>query len=193
MDGDNHLRQISAKQAIAGVQQGNSKLEVMRLPVVGSSMAPMLREGDILLVNLILPDMLTCGDIIVRGNHELITHRMLVARSNLILTKGDTRYWVDPLVSRDNIWGIVKQVNRNGLIANMESSRWKVINRLIGLSGWIQVYLAWPEQIAGKSRDRKIGWHRIIYWFSKKINWVILFLFAGNWIFQKTLRMDEKC
>jgi hypothetical protein len=187
LDGDNNLGQISSKQTIAGIQQVNSKLEVMRLPVVGSSMDPMLRERDILLVNLILPDMLTCGDIIVRGNHELITHRVLVARSNRILTKGDARYWIDPIISRENIWGVVKQVNRNGIIANMESRRWKVINRLIGLCGRILVYLALPEQITGKSRDRKIGWHRTIYWFSKKINWVILFLFARKWIFQKSL------
>jgi signal peptidase I len=193
LDANKQHSQLIIRKTIISGKLGDPGLDVMRVPVIGSSMEPVLRERDILLISLVLPETLACGDIIVRCKNELITHRVLVISHNQVYTRGDAHYWIDPMISGEDIWGIVTQIDRNGLIANMDSIRWKVINQMIGLLGRIQVSLTWQEQVNGKRRDRKICLHRFNYWFGKKVNWVILFLFAGRWLFHKPSRMEEIC
>lgn len=193
MDDKNRFNDFTIQKAIGSLKHTSQQLDSMRLPVLGGSMTPMLRDRDILEISLILPAKLTCGDIVVRGKHELITHRVLFSRHGRVYTKGDSRYWIDPMSSRNDIFGKVRYIERNGLIVDMGSFRWKVINRLIGFVGQIQVYLVWPAQVMVKSRETKVWWHRLSHWLGKRMNWVILFLLAGKWLFQKPLRMDEKC
>jgi signal peptidase I len=189
LDGGNRFREITIPQAIAALKQ----MDVVRLPVVGNSMTPMLMDRDILMIEVAPPSELARGDIIVRGKHELITHRVVAIRRNRVYTKGDARYWIDPMTEVVDILGKVKQIERNGLVVDMESAPWRIVNRVIGGIGWIQVYLVWSEQTAGKNKTGKTGLHRISFWISKKLNWVILLLFTGRWLFHRPLRMDEKC
>ena len=167
-------------------------MEEMRLPVSGSSMLPMLKDHDVLVIGSVTDQRLVCGDLVVRGRYEMIAHRVLWTQDSRVYTKGDARYWIDPMTEGEDIWGIVKQIDRSGTVADMEAIRWKVINRLIGFVSRIQVYLVWTEQVTGQNRGRKIWWHRFSFWVSKKVNWVILFLLASRWLYKKPLRIDEK-
>lgn len=194
MDGGNRSNEITFQQAIAGLNQLNQRLDFIRLPVTGNSMTPMLKDRDILEVGIDHLSKLVPGDIVVRGKHELITHRVIATKHQRVYTKGDARYWIDLMQGRDDILGKVIRIERNGLIADMESTRWRVANRLVGLIGWMQVYLVWSEQLDGRSKNGRRGWlHRLSFWISKRLNWVILFVLTGKWLRQKSLRMDEKC
>jgi hypothetical protein len=193
LDSSDQSNGRAIQQAIAGLKQLNRGSDLIRLPVVGNSMTPMLKDRDILVISFAPQGRLACGDIIVWGMRELITHRVILARHHRVYTKGDALYWIDPAISHNDILGIVKQIDRNGLIADMGSTRWKIINWMIGSIGWVQVYLAWRRQTIVEKRSDGSRIERISFWVSKKLNWVILFLLAGRWISQKSLRMDERC
>mgnify|MGYP002388065044 CR=1 FL=1 len=193
MDGGDQNKDRSLQQAIAALKLLGDGLDHIRLPVTGDSMTPMLKDRDILEVSFVHPSKLLRGDVIVRGRHELIIHRVVGTRDQYVYTKGDARYWIDPMRGGDDIIGKVRRIERNGLIANMETRRWAVVNRLIGFVGWVQVVPVWIEQLAGASRRGRNWLHRISYWTGKRLNWVILFLLVGGWLRKKSLRMDEKC
>ncbi len=193
VDGNDQFTEQAIHRVIAGLKQLDHTLDPLRLPVIGSSMTPMLRDRDILVISFTLPAKLKCGDIIVWGRHELITHRFIIARRNRVYTKGDARYWIDPVIDHTDVLGIVKRVDRNDMIADMESTRWKAINRLIGTIGWVQVCLTWRRQAIITKRKGGSLIDRFSFWVSKMVNWIILFLLAGKWMYQKPLRMDEKC
>ena len=193
MDGGERDQDIALQHAIASLKQVDGRLDFIRLPVTGNSMAPLLKDRDILEISIDYRGKLARGDIVVRGTNELITHRVVATRRHHVYTKGDARYWIDPARGREDIVGKVKQIERNGLIADMEAGRWKAVNTLIGLIGWTQINLVWCEQLAGESRHGRKWLHRLIFWVGKRLNWVILFLLVGAWLRQKPLRMDEKC
>jgi len=188
-----HSDERTLQQAIAELKKLDQRLDFIRLPVIGDSMAPMLKDRDILDITFSVPGRLTCGDIIVWGKYELVTHRIVVTRRHRVYTKGDARYWIDPVINHNDILGIVKKIDRNGLIADMGSKRWKIINRLIGVIGWVQVNIIWQRQMMNKHRNDGSKLDRVSFWVSKKLNWVILLLFASRWIYHKPLRMDERC
>jgi len=192
-DRNDHTTEQAIQRVITGLGHLEQTLDPIRLPVIGNSMAPMLRDRDILDVSFNSSTRLKCGDVIVRGRHELITHRVIVTRRNRVYTKGDARYWIDPVIDRRDILGIVNRVDRNGVIADMGSAHWTVINKLIGTVAWIQVYLTWRRQAITQKQNNGSVFDRLSFWISKKLNWIILLLFAGKWIRQKPLRMDEKC
>jgi len=193
LDGGDQNQDNALQKAIAGLKQLDGRLDFIHLPVTGDSMTPMLKDRDILVVSFDHLDKLAQGDIIVRGRHELITHRLVATRRHHVFTKGDARYWLDPMLGEDDIIGKVRRIERNNLVADMEMRRWTAVNRLIGFVGWLQVVLVWSEQLAGESRQGRKWMHRWSFWTSKRLNWVILFLLAGKWLRQKPLRMDEKC
>jgi signal peptidase I len=193
LDSSDQSNGMAIQQAIVGLKQLDRGSDLIRLPVVGNSMSPMLKDRDILVISFAPQGRLACGDIIVWGKHELITHRVILARHHRVYTKGDARYWIDPVINNNDILGIVKQIDRNGLIADMESTRWKIINWLIGSIGWFQVCLVWRRQTIVKKRIDGSRMDRLSFWVSKKLNWVILFILAGRWMYQKSLRMDERC
>jgi hypothetical protein len=148
-------------------------------------MSPMLVDQDILLVTLAKPDNLNCGDIVVRWNQQLVSHRVISIDNSRIFTKGDSRYWLDSNYHAADIIGKVRGIVRTGQRVDMDSIRWRIINRAIGYIGWIQVKCAWHEQLSRKSPGGSKWLHRLHYWVGQRLNWMILFILAGSWLRHK--------
>ena len=88
----------------------------LRMPVLGRSMWPTLRPGDMLLVRL-APRTLQSGDIVVlRAGGTLFVHRFLGYRrcgtGRCLLAKGDGRWAFDPLWPENALLGVVVAVER---------------------------------------------------------------------------------
>jgi signal peptidase I len=110
---------------------------LLRIKVTSESMAPLLRPGDYVLVKPVQPDDLARGDLVVvqRGG-ELVTHRLVGMGTGEWLTKGDRLYVFDPPLQKEAILGTVADVIRDGLVINLQTQRWRRINRSLGWLGW---------------------------------------------------------
>ena len=90
------------------------------IPVVGESMVPSLVEGDAVLVDL-ESGTLRVGNIVVfRTRTDLVVHRYLGAVRSArhgphLRLRGDGRPTFDPPVSRSQILGVVRAVERDGV------------------------------------------------------------------------------
>ena len=95
-----------------------SKYSFHRLIHTGSSMAPTLREQDILHVFPINDRSVQSGDVIsfiTSKNSRIISHRVVSGNPFRLKTKGDNSTTFDTqYVDPKNIIGIVKYVKRNG-------------------------------------------------------------------------------
>ena len=109
------------------------------LPVLTSSMAPLIRPGDEVLVSRSTPGDVCFGDIFVfRQNGDLIVHRALGTRrrgeDTMLLEKGDTGMDLS-LVSVDSVVGRVTSVRRHGKPINLSPRLSRSVNQLVSI--WI--------------------------------------------------------
>ena len=73
-----------------------------RLRINGTSMTPLLRHGDSVILEPVTPASLHRGDIIAfRLGQETITHRIIALEPQKILTLGDNLLQNDPLLLPD--------------------------------------------------------------------------------------------
>jgi hypothetical protein len=93
------------------------KFGAARLRVLGSSMAPTLRPGDILSVRRAAPEEISVGQLIVYSSGpRLITHRVVTvlqeAGARRWITRGDRAVCDDPAVLPENLIAVVESVSR---------------------------------------------------------------------------------
>jgi len=93
------------------------KFGAARLRVLGSSMAPTLRPGDILSVRRAAPEEIYVGQLIVfSAGPRLITHRVVAvlqeAGARRWITRGDRAVCDDPAVLPENLIAVVEAVSR---------------------------------------------------------------------------------
>ena len=93
------------------------KFGAARLRVLGSSMAPTLRPGDILSVRRAAPEEISVGQLIVfSSGPRLITHRVVAvledAGARRWVTRGDRGFCDDPAVLPENLIAVVESVSR---------------------------------------------------------------------------------
>ena len=106
-------------------------------------MAPMLREGDSVLIRYENED-IRVGDIIVFGSpKDFCIHRVVCVRNNdgmdTFTVKGDLSNDVHPPISRDQILGKVIEVHGlNGHI-RFDSTFWRGLNYLLWLRSYISL------------------------------------------------------
>jgi signal peptidase I len=115
--------------------------EERRLPVIGSSMWPLLRAGDHVLVNPAV-DSIRRGHIIVFNTPTgLIVHRVIDIRHDgadmSLIAKGDNRRHYDPVVSSDMVLGIVTQLERGQHVIRLDDK----LARTAGYWLWRHVWL----------------------------------------------------
>jgi len=79
-------------------------------------MLPTLWPGDTLLCERATADQVSTGDIVLFGRERrLFVHRVVEVMSNSrLLTRGDAMPAADPIVTSDELLGIVALVERNG-------------------------------------------------------------------------------
>ena len=111
----------------------------IRLRVNGTSMVPLLKLGDIVVIQRIEPERLRKGDlVVVRHEHELVTHRLVWQTAGKWVTKGDNCRSLDPAVVDQAILGKVIALERSGATIDLQEKHWQTINRWLARLGWIE-------------------------------------------------------
>ena len=153
-------QQTAVKLAREELAQGSP----IRLRVSGSSMAPLIEPGDVVLVRHVNFEDLRRGDmILVEQGGTFLVHRLVAVHDHGVRTKGDNASHADLLVAPEDVLGRVVVVEkgdvlsltsaipsailRTGLVEpskggrriEMGQGRWPMVNRLLGLSGWCEV------------------------------------------------------
>jgi hypothetical protein len=107
---------------------------IFRLKVTSGSMSPVLKPGDFVKMEIVLPERLRRGDIVVfQRDGDLVTHRLVSTSAHSFLTKGDALLFFDPLYDRAQLLGRVFAVERDGKLTLMRGWRWRMYNRTAGL------------------------------------------------------------
>ena len=87
----------------------------LRLKVSGCSMLPAIWPGDTLELEHTTGTEISEGEIVLFGrDRRLFAHRVLKTSENTIVTRGDARPRVDPVVAEDQLLGRVAYIVRDG-------------------------------------------------------------------------------
>ena len=119
------------------------KGETILCPMSGNCMAPMLREGDSLLVKFGNED-IRPGDIVVVGSPGDLRVQRVVSASGregtaTFILKGDLRGVVHPPIPRDRILGQVIEAHGSNGHVRFESAFWRSLNYLLWLRSYVSV------------------------------------------------------
>ncbi|MGA8621065.1 MAG: S24 family peptidase, partial [Candidatus Sulfotelmatobacter sp.] len=118
----------------------------VRFEARGASMAPSIRDGEIVHVTPVIVSKLRKGDIVLtKGDREFLLHRVVVTQhdENFFITRGDCGKQNDPPVSGDQVLGIVvaKEIRFGKKIVRM---------KLTGFSGKLFRSVARGRSLAGR-------------------------------------------
>jgi hypothetical protein len=108
----------------------------VRLHVDGMSMVPTLKPGDTIVVRQVAPHLLEMGDlVVVRREHDLVTHRLVWRKSEQWLMKGDNSRYFDPPAAAEMILGKVIAIERKDTGIDLQKAGRRSLKRwLAGLS-----------------------------------------------------------
>lgn len=101
------------------------KFGFVRLPAIGTSMAPTIHPGDLLRVQRFNLGQISTGDIVVYARQgRLIVHRVIMARTGssyepYLITRGDRLLRDDPRVLSSELLGLVTAVERGHRFQNL--------------------------------------------------------------------------
>jgi len=119
------------------------------IPITGTSMLPLIRDGDRLVVAHGWAKVRR-GDVIVfRKGASLIAHRVLRIRPGdggpIFITKGDNAPQCDLPLKAEEIVGRVRAIRRNGRRMSLDTSRWRLLGWLIATGMLVQA--AWHDRL----------------------------------------------
>jgi len=103
-----------------------------RLTVAGASMAPLLCQGDVIVVRLggVRP---RPGDVVVRRQSgALVVHRVVKVDGEHVVTKGDASLSPDPPAALDDILGVVTAIE-GPLSVDLTRGIWRVVNPILAV------------------------------------------------------------
>ena len=120
--------QAAAHQAwLAGETTG-----VLRLMVTSDSMRPLVRTGDVVVVEPIDPRALRPGAVIVvQHGGEWITHRLVAIDERGWHTHGDNTHYADEAARADEIVGRVIAIEQGDHTIDLQQPHWAAIERRI--------------------------------------------------------------
>lgn len=98
----------------------------VRFRVSGSSMWPILRDGDIATLQRYEHHPFEAGAIVAYRSprHQgIVIHRVIGVSASGYLIKGDNRIDTDGFIARENILGYIQQIERNGTIVRFGIDR----------------------------------------------------------------------
>ena len=115
----------------------------LRLRVNGRSMLPLIRPGDIVVVEPVSPTKLRHGDIVaVRRADDIVTHRLMTPTDNgQVITKGDNMRGSDAPRAVTQVVGRIVALERNGAAVDLTSRHWQVANRILSRLSWLELHL----------------------------------------------------
>jgi hypothetical protein len=131
------------RRAAAERLHGNFSVEKgeLWLRFEGRSMAPMLRDGDLLRVRLGAPRDLACGTIVAFRDHDVtIVHRFLYRRRRdaALITKGDNAWRTDRPLPADQLLGTVCTIRRGADRIALDGRGWRRLSRGIALASMLE-------------------------------------------------------
>lgn len=135
----------------------------LRLTVTSDSMQPLLRPGDIVVVQPADPHALQPGEVIVvqRGG-EWITHRLVAFDEHGWQTHGDNTRYADRAASAGEIVGRVIAIERGDQTIDLQQPRRRAIDRRINRVQRIQLWVfAFLRKLSG---TRSSGLAAVINW-----------------------------
>ncbi len=131
-----------------------SQADRLRLRVNGTSMFPLLRNEDIILVQTVPLDTLCPGDLITfRREKDIVTHRLVSVTPQQYLTIGDNMFSLDPPVAPDMILGRVVAIEKNAHYQPLSEPKW-VTSTLVRLGQQVAVA---PAR-GGTTARRMVDW-----------------------------------
>ena len=144
----------------------------MRLKVAGSSMSPLIRDGDSVIVECGVEEGPGLGDVIVRRHQGgLVVHRIVrVLRDGnqaVFITKGDCSTSFDLPTSGEGIIGRVTAIEASRPI-DLTARPWRMLNPLMAahshLHGWAchRVHLAKRRLIGDRSSNLTRAGHKLL-------------------------------
>ncbi len=135
--------------------------------IKGSSMLPLLVDGDrVWLKHITWPD-LSIGDILVfEQGHSMFTHRLVYKTPDQLITKGDNLFYFDALVQPDDVIGKVVAFERAGKRYPIESKH-RAAKLLIGYGHfWVG---AVGNQLLKLARWKNGKLKRPLFWLGKGV------------------------
>jgi signal peptidase I len=109
----------------------------VRLRVRGQSMAPLIRDGDVIRVIPVSVDQVAVGDVILfRTGTGLLAHRVIERDQDptgvRLITRGDGHWFADaPLDNAENLIGRVERVQRGRQIVRLDRGLAGSLGRLV--------------------------------------------------------------
>jgi signal peptidase I len=139
----------------------------LRLTITSDSMRPLLRTGDVVVVQPIDPLTLQPGEVIVvqRGG-EWITHRLVAMDERGWHTHGDNTTYADEAARADQIVGRVSAIERGGQTIDLQQPRWRAIDCRINRVQRLQLRLFVAARQIGGTRSSRVkrGLAALINW-----------------------------
>jgi len=105
----------------------------VRFRARGRSMAPLIRDGDVLTVEPAGPETLRVGDVALHriGGEQVVAHRVLARRAErgevLLTTRGDALSGPHDRVCAEEVLGRVVEVERDGRVLRLDRGPWRVL------------------------------------------------------------------
>ncbi|WP_227394751.1 S24/S26 family peptidase [Jeotgalibacillus aurantiacus] len=117
-------------QAVKRVLEMSGTLEMKGK---GTSMHPLIREGEMCLFTILMDVNVKVGDIYLYrdGENRLITHRLIGQSGELLFFKGDANLGVDPAVKIDEVLAKLVRVKKNHKWVNPSSFPWRSFGKLL--------------------------------------------------------------
>jgi signal peptidase I len=166
---DNAARQDAAAYQSAAREAWRTAgaADRLRLTVTSDSMRPLLRTGDVVVVQPVDLQAVQPGEVLVvqRGG-EWITHRLVTVDERGWHTHGDNTSYADEVARADQIVGHVSAIERGGQTIDLQQPRWRAIDRRINRVQRLQLRLFAAARRIGGTRSSRIkrGLAALINW-----------------------------
>ena len=126
----------------------------LRFRAKGTSMSPLIKDGDIVTVAALREEQLSLGQVVAALHPEtsvLILHRIVRRKRNAYLLKGDNVSQADGQVSRSGILGRVTAVERTKKRAFAGLGPERSILALLSRGGFLAFFLAFARSLSGRT------------------------------------------
>jgi len=142
---ENSTMLISQQEIVSDlIREEMAQGTTFRFRVISGSMAPLIAAGDEIVVERANADRLRRGDIVlytVGGTFH--THRLLARRRHdsvtFLVTKGDASLHPDQPWREEQLVGKAVTIRKQERTIDLESGKWKSLNRLLGILAALQV------------------------------------------------------
>lgn len=137
---------------------------IVRIPVVGSSMYPLLRKGDNIFIEPVDVRQVLVGDIIVcQQGHRMSAHRLMKKyvdnnKRVVLVTKGDSFSEFDGSLYSEDVLGKVTTIERKGRRIMIDEGLYGAMNiffaKLSPFNKWIYPSLRKIKHTINRIKDR---------------------------------------